>query len=109
MARRIRLDLMNAANTPQTGNGTAQEWPGGDGVLLVESATFNAATLQLQVQAPGGVWVPVINYATTTPIGVTAAPAFANFRAPNGPMRVAAGAATAVIASVVGIPTNAAG
>lgn len=109
MARRIRLDLMDANHTPQTGNGTAQDWPGGDGVLLVESATFNAATIALQIQAPGGTWVSIINYATTTAIGVTAAPAFANFRAPAGPLRLAAGAATGVVASVTGVPATTAG
>lgn len=108
MARRIRLDLMSAA-TVQTGNGNSFDWPGGDGVLLVEAATFNAATLALQIQGPGSVWVPVINYATVTAIGITTAPAFANFRAPAGPIRLVAGAATGVVASATGVPATTAG
>lgn len=106
MARRIRLDLMDATHTPQTGNGTQQDWPGGDGVMLCEAAT--GATVGLQILGPNGVWINVINYATTTAIAL-AAQGMANFRAPAGPIRVAAGAATAVVASVVGVPANTAG
>lgn len=97
---------MDAAHTPQTGNGVQQEWPGGDGVMLCEAAT--GATVGLQILGPGGVWINVVVFGTATAIAL-AAQGMANFSAPNGPMRVAAGAATGVIASVVGIPTNNAG
>ncbi|WP_191964945.1 hypothetical protein [Mycobacterium tuberculosis] len=108
MARRIRLDLMGgpAATQPQTGNGTAFDWPGGDGVFLVEAAT--GGNVGLQILGPGGTWVNVINYATTTDIA-NGAGKMANFRAPAGSIRAAAGAATAVVCSVIGVPANVAG
>ncbi len=107
MARRIRLDLMGGpANTqPQTGNGTQFDWPGGDGVFLVEAGT---GAVGLQILGPGGVWINVINYATTTDISSTG-PKMANFRAPAGAIRAAAGASTGVVCSVVGVPANVAG
>ena len=105
MARRIRLDLLvNGA----TGASAAQDWPGGDGVFFVESATFGGGNVQLQFQGPAGGWVPVINYATVTPISITAVN-MANFRAPAGPIRAFVTTATAVFASVVGVPANVAG
>lgn len=108
MARRIRLDLMNASNLPQTGNGTQQDWPGGDGIMLVE-AKSGAGAVGLQVLGPGGVWCAVTQYAATTAIGLTTAGSSANFRAPAGPMRATAGAETGVVCSVVGVPANVAG
>lgn len=105
MARRIRLDLMTAG-IPQTGNGNQFDWPGGDGAFLVEAAT--GGTVGLQILGPGGTWVNVINYATTTDIAL-AAGKMANFRAPAGAMRAQAGVATGVICSAVGIPANVAG
>jgi hypothetical protein len=108
MARRIRLDLMNAANTPQTGNGAQQDWPGGDGMLLVE-AKSGAGAIGLQVLGPGGVWCSITQYAATTAIGLTAAGTTANFRAPAGAMRATAGAETGVVCSVIGVPATTAG
>jgi hypothetical protein len=108
MARRIRLDLMDATHTPQTGNGTAQDWPGGDGILLVE-AKSGAGAIGLQIQGPGGVWCALTQYAATTAIGLTTAGSTANFRAPAGPIRATAGAETGVVCSVIGIPTTSAG
>lgn len=105
MARRIRIDLMTAG-IPQTGNGNAFDWPGGRGVLIVEAAS--AGNVGLQIQGPGGTWIPVINFATTTNIAV-AAGGMANFEVPAGPMRAAAGAATGVVCSVTGVPITAAG
>lgn len=105
MARRIRLDLMTTG-IPQTGNGNQFDWPGGDGVMLVEAAT--GGNVGLQILGPGGNWVNVINYATTTDIAL-AAGKMANFRAPAGAIRAAAGAATGVVCSVVGVPANVAG
>lgn len=104
MARRIRIDLLS------NGSGTSGsfDWPGGDGVFFVEAATFGGGNVALQLQGPNGNWVPVINYATTTPISLTAV-GMANFRAPAGPMRAVATTATAVYASAVGVPANAAG
>jgi hypothetical protein len=107
MARRIRLDLMAAGGT-QTGNGTAFDWPGGDGVFLV-TAKSGAGAVNLQIQAPDLSWCNVVNYATVTDIGITAAGKMANFRAPAGPMRAAAGAETGVVCSVVGVPATTAG
>lgn len=103
MARRIRLDLFTGASG--TGNSPQLDWPGGDGVFLVTAGT---GAVGLQVLGPDGVWVNVINYATTTDIASTA-PKMANFRAPAGPMRAAAGASTGVTCCAIGIPGNVAG
>lgn len=108
MARRIRLDLMNASNLPQTGNGTQQEWPGGDGMMLVE-AKSGAGAIGLQILGPGGTWCAITQYASTSAIGLTTAGSTANFRAPQGQIRATAGAETGVVCSVVGIPSNTAG
>ena len=107
MARRTRLDLMAAGGT-QTGNGTAFDWPGGEGVFIVE-AKSGAGAINLQMQGPNGIWWNVTQYAATTDIALTAAGKSANFRAPAGPMRAAAGAETGVLCSVLGIPSNTAG
>ena len=107
MARRIRLDLMAAGGT-QTGNGVPQDWPGGDGMMLVE-AKSGAGAIGLQILGPGGVWCNVTQYAATTDIGITAVGKTANFRAPAASMRSTAGAETGVVCSVVGIPSNVAG
>lgn len=104
MARRIRLDLM----TNGSGTGLAFSWPGGDGVFIVESATFGGGNVALELRGPNNNWVPVINYATTTPISLTAV-GMANFRAPACVMRAVATTATAVYACAVGVPSNAAG
>ena len=81
MARRVRLDLMSAA-TVQTGNGNSFEWPGGDGMFLVE-AKSGAGAIGLQILGPGGQWCNLTQYASTTDIGITAANKTANFRAQN--------------------------
>lgn len=107
MARRVRLDLMTSG-IPQTSNGNAFDWPGGDGVFFVE-AKSGAGAIGLQMQGPSGVWCSITQYAATTAIGLTAAGSTANFRAPAGPIRAAAGAETGVVCSVIGVPTNAAG
>jgi hypothetical protein len=107
MARRIRLDLMAAGGT-QTGNSSAFEWPGGDGMFIVE-AKSGAGAIALQLLGPGGVWCNLTQYAATSDIGITAAGKTANFRAPNGQVRAAAGAETGVVCSVVGIPATTAG
>lgn len=103
MARRIRIDLFTGGTG--TGNSNATDWPGGDGVFLVEAGSGNVG---LQIQGPGGAWINVINYATTTDIAI-GANKMANFRAPAGPMRAAAGASTGVTCSVVGVPSTTAG
>lgn len=103
MARRARVDLM----VNGTGIGAAFDWPGGDGVLDVD-ATFGGGTVVLQKQANSGQWLGIQNYATTTPISMTAN-GTANFRAAAGPMRVVATTATGVNASVTGVPQNVAG
>lgn len=103
MARRNRLDLMLNG----TGTGNAFDWPGGDGVLDVD-ATFGGGNVALQKLANSGAWLPIQNYATTTPISLTVA-GTANFRAAAGPIRVVATTATAVNASVTGVPANVAG
>lgn len=107
MARRIRLDLMAAGGT-QTGNGTVFEWPGGDGMIIVE-AKSGAGAVGLQLLGPSGVWCNVTQYAATSDINITAAGKTANFRAPNCQMRATAGAETGVVCSVVGIPANVSG
>lgn len=108
MSRRIRLDLMGNGTAPQTGNGTAFDWPGGDGVFLVE-AKSGAGAISLQIQGPTGVWCNVTQYAAVTDIGITASGKCANFRAPAGQIRAAAGAETGVVCSVAGVPSNTAG
>lgn len=105
MARRVRLDLLQNAGA---GNGNAFDWPGGDGVFFVESATFGGGNVALQMQGTNGNWFPIINYATTTPISLTAV-GMANFRAPAGQIRAVSTTATAVYASAVGVPQNVAG
>lgn len=107
MARRTRLDLMASGGT-QTGNGTSFDWPGGEGVFVVD-AKSGAGAITLQMQAPSGNWWNVTQYAATTDISITAAGKSANFRAPAGPMRAAAGAETGVVCFVLGIPSNTAG
>lgn len=103
MARRIRLDLMIAGS----GTGNAFDWPGGDGVLDVD-ATFGGGSVALQKLSQSGAWLPVQNYATVTPISLTAS-GTANFRAAAGPIRVLATTATAVNAYATGVPGNVAG
>lgn len=105
MARRQRLDLM-ISGIPQTGNGNAFDWPGGDGVMLCESAT--GGTVGLQIQGPGGAWVPLNQRGTNTQIDL-AGGSSANFAAPAGPIRAAAGVATGAICCVIGTPANGAG
>ena len=105
MARRIRIDLMTSG-IPQTGNGSSFDWPGGRGVMLVEAAT--GGNIGLQMQGPGGAWIPVINFATTTDIAC-APGKMANFEIPDGQVRAAAGAATGVVCSIIGVPITAAG
>ena len=107
MARRVRLDLMASGGT-QTGNGTAFEWPGGDGIFVVD-AKSGVGPIALQMQAPSGNWYTITQYAATSDIGIIAAGKSANFRAPNGPMRAAAGSETGVVCFVIGIPQNVAG
>jgi hypothetical protein len=112
MARRQNIVLMGTTGQggdgTQTGTGSAFQWPGGDGLLLLEAAAFNAATINLQMQNVNGTWINLQNYATTTPIGLTAN-GVANFRAPAGPIRIVGGAATGIVAQAVGIPQNVAG
>lgn len=117
MARRARIELLgpnagagvNAGATAiQTGTGNWFDWPGGDGVLHCEAAAFNAATIALQQLSSAGTALPIVNYATTTAIGI-AANGTANFRAPAGQIRAVAGAATGVVASIIGVPGNVAG
>lgn len=103
MARRIRLDLFSGATG--TGNSNAKDWPGGEGVFLVEASS---GTVGLQIQGPEGAWINVIHYASTNDIAIGAGK-MANFRAPAGPMRAAAGASTGVTCCVVGVPTTSAG
>lgn len=103
MARRIRLDFFTGGSG--TGPSAAFDWPGGDGVFMVEASSGNVG---LQILGPGGVWVNVINYATTTDIAI-GANKMANFRAPAGSMRANAGASTGVTCSASGVPANVAG
>lgn len=103
MARRIRLDLFTGGTG--TGNSAQQDWPGGDGVFIVEAASGNVG---LQFLGPSGTWVNVINYATVTDLAVGAGK-MGNFRLPACPIRAAAGAVTGVTCSVAGVPSNAAG
>lgn len=115
MARRIRIDLLgalagaginNGAAGIDTGTGNAFDWPGGRGVMIVETSTGGA--IGLQVQGPNGTWVPVIHFATTTDIAC-ASGKMANFEVAAGPIRAVAGAATSVQCSISGVPLNAAG
>lgn len=108
MARRARIDLMSATVTPQTGDGTSFDWPGGEGVFIVE-AKSGAGAIALQMLGPNGVWWNITQSDSTADIGITAAGKSANFRAPAGPLRASAGAETGVVCSVLGIPQNVAG
>lgn len=106
MARRIAIDLMlNDVNQGDANRWV--DWPGGDGVFFGEG-TFGGGTLKLEGQSRNGTAVGVTNYATTTPISLTAN-GMANFRFPAGKLRVTVATATAVFASVVGVPANVAG
>lgn len=104
MARRVRLDLL--VNT--TGSGSAQDWPGGEGVFFVEAATFGGGNVTLEFQGPNGNWVPVASDVTGANIALTAV-GMAKFAIGAGAIRATATTATAVYASAVGIPANAAG
>jgi hypothetical protein len=97
------LDLMVAG----TGTGNQFDWPGGDGVLDVD-ATFGGGSVALQKLSQSGAWLAMQNYATVTPISLTAN-GTANFRAAAGPIRVVATTATAVNAYATGVPANVAG
>lgn len=104
MARRQRLDLLSNS----TGTGAAFDYQGGDALFMVSATSWGGGNVKLQMQNADGAWVNIQNYATTTPISITA-DGTANFRAPAGPMRAVATTATGVTACVLGIPSNAAG
>lgn len=104
MARRAQVAIaVNQSATSSTG----VDWQGGNGMLMVD-ATFGGGSVALQQLSPSGVWLPISNLATTTPISLTAN-GTANFLAPAGKIRVAITTATAVNAYAIGIPQNAAG
>lgn len=106
MARRIAIDLMlNDVNQGDANRWV--EWPGGDGMFFAE-ATWGGGSAKLEIQSRNGTALGVPHYATTTAISLTAN-GVANFRAPNGRIRVTIATATAVYAAVVGIPSNVAG
>lgn len=104
MARRIQLQLaLNAAATDASGF----DWPGGDGLLMVD-ATWGGGSVKLEQLSPAGQWLGLNAYATATPISLTAN-GTAHFRTPAGKIRVNITTATAVNAHAVGIPSNVAG
>ena len=108
MARRRQVPLyvnsVDQTDSPVIGGVL---WDGGDGMLLVD-ATFGGGSVALQILSPVGIWLPVQNYATVTPISLTVN-GTANFRAPAGRLRAVITTATAVNAHIVGIPSNVAG
>jgi hypothetical protein len=91
------------AGIPQTGNGNAFDWPGGEGAFIVTAST--GGNVGLQIKAPGGTWCDATNFAATSAISVAPGKQ-ANFVLPAGPVRAAAGAATGVVCCVVGVPAN---
>ncbi len=106
MARRVAIDLMlNDVNQGDANRWV--DWPGGDGVFCAE-ATWGGGSAKLEMQSRNGTALGVVNYATTTAISLTAN-GMANFRAPAGKLRVTIATATAVFASIIGIPGNVAG
>lgn len=106
MARRVQHTMGLAL---PVGQSAPIDWEGGEGTLYV-GGTFGASgTVALQQMAPDGNYYTLQNYATTTPISMTAA-GTANFRAPAGKLSLlVAGAGSAINGYAVGIPTNAAG
>lgn len=70
-----RLDLLENASA----TGSAFNWLGGRGKLLVEG-TFGGATITLQVQSPNGTWLPVQTATAANTV---------NFFLPKGKIRAA--------------------
>jgi hypothetical protein len=84
-----RLDLaLNASAT-----GSAQVWPGGKGVFMVE-ATWGGGTVKLQIINPIGTWIDVPS-ASFTANGIF------NFDLPPGQIRANIVTATAVYAYAI--------
>ena len=104
MARRVQHTLATAAGPGQT---PPIDWEGGEGTLFI-GGTWGGGNAALQMMAPDGNYYTLQNYATTTPIGLTAN-GTANFRAPAGKLGLFITTATGVNAWVVGVPSNAAG
>ena len=98
MARRARIDLLSNASA----DSAEFDWPGGTGVMYCE-ATWGGGTVKLQTKSPNGTWMDVGSATTFTANGVGA------FLLPAGPVKAAVTTATAVFASVVGVPANIAG
>lgn len=83
------------------------DWPGGDGVFFAEG-TFGGGNIKLEGQTRNGTAVGISQYATTSPISLTAN-GMANFRFPQGKIRVTVTTATGVYASVVQVHSLSAG
>lgn len=105
MARRVQHTLATGAGP---GESTPVDWEGGEGMLAVSAGVWGGGSVALQMQFPDGNYYTVQNYATTTPISLTAN-GTANFRAPAGKLALLITTATGVNAWAVGIPGNTAG
>lgn len=79
------------------------EWRGGLGMFTGEASVFG--TIALQIQTPNGTWVGIPNYATTTPVSLSANSS-AIFNAPVGQIRAVLTGTTAAFAYAIGIPSN---
>jgi len=105
MARRQQLTMGTGL---AAGQSTPVDWQGGEGMLSVGAVAWNGGSVKLQQMAPDGNYYTLQNYATTTPIGLTAN-GTANFRAPAGKLSLLIAAASGVSGWVIGDPANAAG
>lgn len=104
MARRVALDLILNDVDQAASAGAGLDWPGGDGVFCGEG-TFGGGSIAMQMQTRNGTWIAVNTAGTVTPISLTANGGQV-FRAPAGKVRALVTTATAVFASVVGLPAN---
>lgn len=83
------------------------DWPGGDGVFLCEG-TFGGGNVKLEGMSRNGTAIGISQYATTTAIQLTANN-MANFRYPQGKIRVTVTTATGVYASAIQVHSVMAG
>ncbi|MBU7436508.1 hypothetical protein [Paraburkholderia fungorum] len=105
MARRVQHQMANNVGVGQT---APIDWEGGEGTLYISSSAWGGGNAVLQSMAPDGNYYTLQNYATVTPISITAN-GTANFRAPAGKLSLFITTATGVSAWAVGVPSNAAG
>lgn len=84
------------------------DWPGGDGVFLAEAGSWSGGNVKLEGQSRNGTAIGISQYATTSAIQITSNN-MANFRFPQGKIRVTVTSATAVYASAIQVHSVMAG